>query len=172
MGRSLACAIAIVGVLAWSPPASAKRHKVAQVVAPKRAKAKDVDLSKGGTQRGGLEFALGSITAVLTGVLIGRGAWELVKARELEKECATMTGMATNPDCNPLVGDNPSRMGKVAGGLSLAFAVPMAVATGFLFVRGRRVHRAWKAWHAQERAIAVVPFASRTGGGVGFTLRF
>ena len=170
MGRSLACAIAIVGVLAWSPPASAKRHKVAQVVAPKRAKAKDVDLSKGGTQRGGLEFALGSITAVLTGVLIGRGTWELVKARQLERECDT--GMSTNPECSPLVGDNPSRMGKVAGGLSLAFAVPVAIASGFLFHRGVRVHRAWKAWHAQERAVAVIPFASRTGGGLGLTLRF
>ncbi|HET6585983.1 MAG TPA: hypothetical protein VFG69_21145 [Nannocystaceae bacterium] len=170
MGRSLAGAIAVAVALAWTTPASAKRHKVPQVVAPKRAKAKDVDLSKGGTQRGGLELALGSITAVLTGVLIGRGTWELVNARKLEKDCAS--GMSTNPDCSPLLGDNPTRSTKIAGGLSLAFAVPMAIATGFLFARGVRVHRAWKAWHARERAVAIVPYASRRGGGVGLTLRF
>jgi hypothetical protein len=173
VGRGLACAIAVVGVLSWTAPVSArasKREKVAQVVAPKRAKAKDMDLSKGGTQRGGLEFALGSITAVLTGVLIGRGTWELVRAQELARECST--GGVGNPECVPIVGNDAARLGKVAGGLSIAFSVPMAIATGFLFYRGVRVHRAWKAWHAQERAVAVVPFASRRGGGLGLTLRF
>jgi hypothetical protein len=63
-------------------------------------------------------------------------------------------------------------MARVAGGLSLGFAVPMAIASGFLFRRGVRVNRAWKAWHAQERAVAVTPWAERTGGGLSFALRF
>jgi hypothetical protein len=171
VGRTLVGAVAVVGLLTWSAPVSAKRTKPTQVVAPKRAKAKaDADPSKGGTQRGGLELALGSITAVLTGVLIGRGAWELVNANRIEEECRN--DASSDPNCTGVLGARPWRMARVAGGLSLGFAVPMAIASGFLFRRGVRVHRAWKAWHAQDRAVAVTPWAGRNGGGLSFALRF
>jgi hypothetical protein len=168
--RGLVGAIVVAGMLTWSAPVSAKRSKPTQVVAPKRAKAKDADLSKGGTQRGGLELALGSITAVLSGVLIGRGVWELVNANRIEKECAD--DASSDPNCTGVLGARPWRMARVAGGLSLGFAVPMAIASGFLFRRGVRVHRAWKAWHAQGRAVAVTPWADRQGGGFSLRLRF
>jgi len=170
VGNTLVGVVAVAGLLTWSAPVSAKRSKPTQVVAPKRAKAKDADLSKGGTQRGGLELALGSVAAVLSGVLIGRGAWELVNAEKIEKECADDT--SSDPNCTGVLGARPWRMARVAGGLSIGFAVPMAIASGFLFRRGVRVHRAWKAWHAQERAVAVTPWAGRDGGGLSFGLRF
>ena len=167
--RAGAAAVAIVGVLTWSAPVEAKRAKPKQVTAEKRAKEKDVDPSKGGTQRGGLEFALGSITAVLAGVLIGRGAWEVQNAQRIENLC---NEDASNPNCSGILGARPWRMSRVAAGLSFGFAVPIAIASGFLFRRGVRINRAWKAWHAQERAVAVSPWGDRTGAGVGLSLRF
>ena len=168
--RARAVSVAIVGVLTWSAPVAAKRSKPTQVMAPKRSKPKDVDLSKGGTQRGGLEFALGSITAVLSGVLIGRGVWEFSNAEKIEDRCRD--GLMVDSSCAGVLGARPWRMARVAGGLSIGFAIPLAIASGFLFRRGVRIHRSWKAWKAQEGAVAVSPWMDRTGGGLGFSLRF
>lgn len=168
--RARAAAVAIVVALTWSAPAEAKRSKPTQVTAPKRAKTKDVDPSKGGTQRGGLEFALGTITAVLSGVLIGRGAWEFVNAEKIEDLCNP--NLRGDPTCVGVLGARPWRMARVAGGLSIGFAIPLAIASGFLFRRGVRIHRAWKKWHAQEGTVAFSPWMDRTGGGLGLSLRF
>jgi hypothetical protein len=169
--RKSVVALALATVSTWSAPAAAKRDKPIQVGPPKRAKApKDADLSKGGTERGGLEFALGSIAAVLSGVLIGRGTWELVKADELEKDCAASD--SDNPECTGVFGSRPWRTARIAGGISIGLSVPMAIASGFLLRRGVRVHRAWTKWHAQERAVALHPWAGRDGGGLRLMLRF
>lgn len=166
MVSRIAGSIALAFALAVAPVAEAKRKKVAQVTAPKKEREREVDRSRGGTQRGGLEFALGSITAVLAGVLIGRGTWELVEADRIAKQCAA--GETNDPICrNTRI--PPGRTGKVAGGLSIGFAVPMAIASGFLFRRAVRIHRDWKQWHAQA---GVTAWGDRTGGGVGLRLRF
>ena len=157
--------VPLAGAITCAPAAEAKRKKVAQVVAPKKERPREVDLSKGGTQRGGLEFALGSITAVLSGVLVGRGVWELVNAERIADACAA--GETNDPTCQ--LDAKPGRAGRVAGGLAIGFAVPMAIASGFLFRRAVRVHRDWKTWHARA---GVTAWGDRTGGGVGLRLRF
>lgn len=149
------------------------RPKTAQVTPGKRAKAKpDADLSRGGERKGGIEFALGSITAALTATLIGRGIWELVVAERTAKQCAA--GTTDDPTCS-FLGTKPGRGGQVAGGLSLAFAVPVGLASGFLFryaVRIRRDYHRYQRDHADTPAVALSPWLGRSGGGVGVRLRF
>ena len=167
----------LVAGLSTSTPAVAyaKRDKQARVTPPKKkrkdrkAAREQKDFSEAGTKRGAIEFTLGSAAVVLFGVLIGRGAWEVVQGRNLERGCADGTSM----DLQCSISDPPSRGNRIAAGLSFGFAVPMAIAAGFLFAHGARIHRDYKAFKRVEQArLRVMPTAGRRGGGVSLRLRF
>ncbi len=113
---------------------------------------------------GTLEFAL---AGVMMGVGVGLAAFgsvELVRTREHARQCEQGYGGEGIDSC---VFD-PPRLGYAAVGLSWGFSVPLLVGSGLLFARGARVHR------EARRALqsSVTPWWNRTGGGVGFTLRF
>jgi hypothetical protein len=170
----------LVAGLSTSAPSVAfgKRDKAAKDnrVTPRKKKFKDrkearakKDFSEAGTRRGAIEFTLGSAAVVVFGVLIGRGAWELAQGQKLERTCAD--GTAAELQCT--LSDPPSRGNKIAAGLSFGFAVPMAIAAGFLFAHGARIHRDYKAFKRNEQVrLQLVPVAGRRGGGVGLRLRF
>jgi hypothetical protein len=166
VGVSLAVAMPSV---AWAKPAKENRVKPPKKTRKDRIEAREKrDFSEGGTRRGAIEFSLGAVTAVLFGVLIGRGAWEIVQGQKLDRGCADGTAMDLQCEfTNP-----PSRGNRVAAGLSFGFAVPMAIATGFLFAHGARVHRDYKEWQAEQRRMQVLPSASRNGAGLTLRLRF
>jgi hypothetical protein len=134
--------------------------------AQRRAEARSRDMSQGGERRGGIEIALGSFGLALAVGLIGRGGWEVVNAQRLARRCGDQPD---DPAClgpgNPVVG------AKVAAGLSFAFAVPVAIGGGFLLAHGLRIRRDWKAWHARQRALSLVPSAGPTGAGLALRLR-
>ncbi|MBC8071467.1 MAG: hypothetical protein IAG13_24280, partial [Deltaproteobacteria bacterium] len=149
------------------------RPRTAQVVPAKRERGtrppRPADLSLGGTRRGGIELALGTITAVLTGVLIGRGAWETVVATRLKRRCSGPDA-SLEPNCGLVL--RPGRAGQIAAGLSFGFALPMAITSGFLFRRAVRIRRDHDRFVAQQRALAFTPWGSRSGGGVSLQMRF
>ncbi len=167
--RRLAFALAVAVALPVPTITSAREGKP-QVVTAKRKRGQrpppPADLSLGGERRGGIELALGSITAVLAGVLIGRGAWELANARKAKRNCA---GGEMEPDCGILL--EPGRAAQIAAGLSFGFAVPVAIASGFLFRRGVRIRRDYQRFVASQR-VAMSPWGDRSGGGVTLRLRF
>lgn len=171
--QRLACA-GVLTVAIGLPDAAAKREKIPQVTPAKRSRpARPADLSRGGERRGGIEFALGSVTAALTGVLLGRGIWELVIAERAVDKCADGAASSTCPP-DP-IDPKPGRGGRIAGGLSLGFAVPVAIASGFLFryaVRIRRDYKRFERESAASRDVALSPWVGRSGGGVGLRLRF
>lgn len=132
----------------------------------RREARRERDESQGGTENGTFEFVLGSVAAVITGAVVGRGVWELTQIEELRKDCANG---AVDLDCGTA---NEGRGNQIAAGLSFGFAVPMAVATGFLFARGARTRRDQQAWHAQHPEVSLRPSVSRRGGGLALQLRF
>lgn len=166
-----ACALAFaIAVTSTSAAAAAKKPTR---IEPKplsgkerREDRRERDESQGGTENGTFEFILGSVAAVITGAVIGRGAWELTQIEELRKDCANG---ASDLDCGTA---NEGRGNRIAAGLSFGFAVPMLVATGFLFARGARTRRDHKKWHAEHPQVSLRPQVSRRGGGLALQLRF
>jgi len=157
-----------LAVFVAAPQVHARRGKANQVTPGKRAKYKpDADLSRGGERKGGIEIALGSITAVLSATLLGRGIWELALAK---RECTGDTTL--DPTC--MIDGNEGRGGLVAGGLSLAFSVPIAVASGFLFRHGLRIRRDYQKFHREHAkpTASISPWFGSRGGGVGLRVRF
>lgn len=161
-----------LAVFVAAPEVHARRAKPNQVTPGKRAKYKpDADPSRGGERKGGLEIALGSITAALSATLLGRGIWEIVRAERIAKACDAET--TEDPTCQ--LDNPPGRGGKVAGGLSLAFAVPVAVASGFLFRYGLRIRRAHRRFHeknATPPSASMSPWLGPGGGGAVLHVRF
>jgi hypothetical protein len=156
-------------------PAAAKRDKPTQIVPTKQSgKARrqerraDADRSEGGTRRGVLELTLGSVVAGSSGLLVGRGIWELVRAPRTEQACANGSDSV---DCQF---PNPGRQGRIAAGLSFGFAAVLGVAAGFLLVRGVRTHRDYRAFQAAQARVSVRPWATiqQPAGGVSLQLRF
>ncbi len=143
-----------------TPPKKKRKDRIAEREAR--------DWSEGGTRRGAIEFTLGGAAVVVFGVLVGRGAWEIVKGQQLDRECANGTSQELQCELT----SPPSRGNRVAAGLSFGFAVPMAIAAGFLFAHGARIHRDYEAWKAEQRRVQVLPSASRRGVGLGLQVRF
>jgi hypothetical protein len=168
--RPVICALAVAMVLPV-PAITSARERTNQVLPAKRKRGerppRPADLSLGGERRGGIELALGSITAVLAAVLIARGAWEVVNAQRAKKRCSE--GVA-DPDCGIVL--EPGRAAQIAAGLSFGFSVPIAIASGFLFRRGVRIRRDYLRFVANQKAIAVSPWGNAYGGGVSLRLRF
>lgn len=149
--------------------AHARRRKgPTQVTPSKKAKPAPADLSAGGERRGGIEFALGSLTAGLAVLLIGRGTWELVLARRTAEDCAA--GTTDDPTCQ--LDRKPGRGGTVAGSLSIAFSLPVAVASGFLFRHAVRTRRDYDKFHRAMQKTSFSPWLGRGGGGASLRIRF
>ncbi len=134
----------------------------------RRAERRTKDASEGGTKKGGIEFTLGALTAALAVGLVGRGVWEVVRGRRLEEECADFT--STDPACNREL--NVSRDPKIAAGLSFGFAVPAALASGFLFAYAVRIRRDYNAFEANQARLQLAPMVGRRSQGVSLRLRF
>ena len=132
----------------------------------RRAARRARDASQGGTENGTFEFVLGSVTAVVTAVVIGRGIWELTQLDKLHRDC---DNGAVDFDCGTA---REGRGNKVAAGVSFGVAVPLSVAAGFLFARGARTRRDFKAWHAAHPEVSLLPAAGSRGGGLALRLRF
>lgn len=132
----------------------------------RRAARRDRDDSNGGTDDGTFEFVLGALVAVVTGVVIGRGVWELTQIEQTRRDCANG---ASDFAC---ASANQGRGNRIAAGLSFGVAVPMSVATGFLFARAVRTRRDYRAWHAEHPQVSLSAAAGRRGAGLGLQVRF
>jgi hypothetical protein len=161
--------ILVVALGLVATDAHARRRKgPVQVTPAKKAEPAPRDLSAGGERKGGIELALGSLTAGVAALLVGRGAWELVLAKRTREDCAA--GTTDDPTC--MLDGKPGRGGTVAGSLSLAFAVPVAVASGFLFRHAVRTRRDYEKFHRAMKQTAVSPWLGRHGGGASLQIRF
>lgn len=173
-GRASVHAIVRLGILVLAlglvaNDAHARRKKgPTQVTPSKKAKAAPADLSAGGERRGGIEFALGSVTAALAALLIGRGTWELVVAKRTKEDCAA--GTTDDPTCT--LDRKPGRGGTVAGSLSLAFSVPVAIGSGFLFRHAVRTRRDYEKFQSTLKQTSFSPWIGRGGGGASLQIRF
>lgn len=160
-------------------PAAAKRKGPLQIVPEKKKgkerrrgrRAKDVDRSEAGSRRGVLELALGGVVAGTAGLLVGRGAWEIVRADQIEQECA-MGGQAI--ECTFV---SPGRQARIASVLNFGFAAVLGLTSGFLIVRGVRINRDYRKWvtnNPPEARLRVQPWATvrNPGAGLSLQLRF
>lgn len=157
--------------LALAPAAHAKRKRKGpmQVVPPKKKpKRADEDLSDAGRRKGTTEFVLGSVTAAGAVAMIGRGIWELVVRKQIQRSCARDT---VSVECDPSNPFDPVRGGAVAAGLSFALVVPFGIATGLLFHRGVKTNRHYKRWHDQHDAKLSLTGVGRNTG-VSLSVRF
>lgn len=167
-----ACAIALLAaaIAATSTPARAAEptriEPKAKTGKERRAERRARDDSQGGTEDGTFEFVLGGLTAAVTAVVIGRGIWELTQIDETRQACREGAGEAA------CATDNPGRGNQIGAGLSFGFAVPLSVATGFLFARAVRTRRDHRKWHEQHPEVTLHPSASRRGGGLALQVRF
>jgi len=176
MSHALIVAAVGIGLTLAPRPAAAKKRGPVQIT-PEQPKGKERrearrttdDRSEAGTRRGILELTLGSVVAGTAGLLVGRGIWETVRAGRIEEQCA-MGSEAL--EC--LTFDRPGRQARIAAGLNFGFAGVLGLASGFLLVRGVRIHRDWKRWHEQNARVQLRPWASvhGRGGGVSLGLRF
>lgn len=171
IGRRVAPIAAVLAAIAWSTPAHAKRDKPTQIVPAKKKPrrgwpAPGVDTSEAGTKQGALEITLGSLLLGLTGVLIGRGIWEIPRAKTLEDACAE--GTSDDPACDL---EHPGRTGRISAGLSFAAAVPIGVAGSLLLARGIRIRTDHRRWHAAHD-VAVRPVLGPRGFGLAIEARF
>ncbi|MCA9692184.1 MAG: hypothetical protein KC636_21470 [Myxococcales bacterium] len=169
--RALPCALALV--VAAPGCATSKGRRAAPrptVITPDdgiAASAKDQDLSNGGERRGVLEYSLGGLTAALSVTLIAFGSVQLHRGIKLRERCSSYE-YASSSECFAPVGSPPTNY-LASGGLSLAFSLPMAIASGFLFRRAVRIHRDYKTWKRAQ--VAVSPWVGQ-GGGLSLSLRF
>jgi hypothetical protein len=180
--RGFLLAVLAVAVATMPVPAAAARTRnrdrnggPTQIVPAKQSgkerrqeRRADVDRSEGGTRRGVLELTLGSVVAGTSGLLIGRGAWEVVQSRRTDRAC--LQG-SQSIDCGFA---NPGRQGKIAAGLSFGFAGVIGLAAGFLLARGIRINRDYREFTAARARVSLQPWASlrQPAGGVSLQLRF
>jgi len=171
----LAVAVAMMPLSAAAARDRARSGGPTQIVPTKQSgkerrqqRRADTDRSEGGTRRGVLELTLGSVVVGTSGLLIGRGAWEIVQARRTQKACDEGSGSI---DCGF---PNPGRQGRIAGGLSFGVAGVLAVAAGFLLARGVRINRDYREVKAAQARVSLLPWASvqQPAGGVVLRLRF
>lgn len=176
VARELVVVVLAGGMVMLPASATAKRAKGPTQIVPTKQSGKarrvarrtEVDRSEGGTRQGVLELTLGSVVAGTSGLLVGRGIWELFQSRRVTEAC--MSGV-DSIDCTF---PNPGRQPKIAAGLSFGFAAVIGVAAGFLLVRGVRIRRDYREFEARQARVSVQPWASvrQPAGGLSLRLRF
>ncbi|MCY0989828.1 hypothetical protein OV203_22005 [Nannocystis sp. ILAH1] len=148
----------------------ARAQGTAVVVPPRQPPPSLAPLS----ERGDVEIGLGAVTAAVSGALVGVGTYEAVRAVRVRSIC---TGQSADPERDPTIvctgplGGDPFVAAVVSSSLSFAFAVPIAVASGFLLRRGIATRRAWKA--GANNKMSVRPWSNgQTQFGLTFGLAF
>lgn len=130
-----------------------------------------------GKDRGDIEIALGTVTAAVSATLVGLGVYGVVRSVQLREYCNMEPEyidefMMVDPlyasVCQDLVNPNPARAAAISGGLSIAFAVPIAVGSGFLLRKGVRMRREWK----RVQGLALRPWSPTGGRGAGLMFGF
>lgn len=99
------------------------------------------------SERGDVELGLGVVTAVVSGVLLGVGTYGAWRAAEVRRYCGkpeASDDREYDAFCTTPFGGDPAVGAAVSSSLSFAFAVPIAVASGFLLRRGVTARRAWQ----------------------------
>jgi hypothetical protein len=127
------------------------------------------------SERGDVELGLGAVTAAVSGALVGVGTHEALRAVRVRAHCSG-EGASSDPDsmivCTGPLGGDPFVAAVVSSSLSFAFAVPIAVASGFLLRRGIVTRRAWKAAQSKHK-MSVRPWSNgQTQFGLSFGLAF
>lgn len=125
--------------------------------------------------RGDVELGLGVVTAAVAGVLVGVGsheAWRGVQVRNYCRRPGTTVDENYAAFCTTPLGGDPFVAAVVSSTLSLTFAVPIAVASGFLLRRGVLLREAWR--RAQDsRNMSLRPWSiGHHGAGLSLGLRF
>lgn len=133
------------------------------------------DLSRGGTERGDVELAVGAVTTAVAGTLLGLGAYEAYRASELRRFCGDPAALG-DPDyeayCYTPLGADAGRAAIISSALAFAFAVPIAVGGGFLLRRGVATRKAWLRRRAEHK-LSVGPWSQgQHGGGVVLRVNF
>lgn len=158
-------------IVAMSLCGCARAHATAVVVPPRQPPASRAATS----ERGDVEIGLGVVTTAAAGVLVGLGGYEAFRAVRVRRYCS-QSGSFDDPNyptyCTTLLGGDPFVPAVVSSSLSFAFAVPIAVAGGFLLRRGIVARRNWKAARALSN-MSVRPWSNgHHGAGLWFGLRF
>lgn len=163
-------------VITMPMPAAAKRAKGPTQIVPTKQSGKvrrqtrrtEIDRSEGGSRQGVVELTLGSVVLATSGLLIGRGIWEVFQSRRIVEICDEG---GDSIDCQFA---NPGRQGKIAAGLSFGFSAVIGVAAGFLLVRGVRINRDYRAFKATQARLSLAPWATlrQPAGGLSLRLRF
>lgn len=144
------------------------------MIAPPRGVEPASDLSRGGAEKGDVELALGVVTAGVSAALIGVGSYEAWRAVQVRSYCQSPASF-DDPNygvfCTTPLGGDPFVTAIASSSLSLAFSVPVAVASGFLLRRGALIRRAWR--RAQASQLSVTPWSDgQRAGGLQLRARF
>lgn len=127
------------------------------------------------SERGDVELGLGAVTTAVAGVLVGVGTYEAWRGVQVRRYC-TREGAFDDPEydafCTTPLGGDPFTAAVVSSSLSFAFAVPIAVAGGFLLRRGVAARRAWKAGPGVKNMSLRAWSNGQHGAGLSFGLRF
>ena len=133
-------------------------------------------LSDGGTDRGSLEIALGTVTLAAAVGLVVYGSIEIVRGVDLDRACSGQEPILEGGgerDCaySPPFVESP-RFHFASAGLSYGFAVPLTIAAGFLLRKGIRIRRDHAAFHRAHAELRFTPAFVPTRAGFGVDLRF
>ena len=130
------------------------------------------DASRTGQDRGDVEIALGAVTTAVAATLVVLGSVSLYRALALRERCAqeSAVGLA---DCSDPLGLDPVTAGLVSGGLSLAFAVPIAAGGGVLLRKGVRMRREFMRRSRGPQNLSLRPWLDgQRGAGLGLGFQF
>jgi len=149
----------------------ARAHGSAVVMPPRQPPASRAAIS----ERGDVEIGLGAVMAAVAGVLVGVGSYEAHRAVRTRSFCSHPDA-GGHPEysthCMGPLGGDPYVAAVVSSSLSFAFAVPIAVASGFLLRRGIVTRRAWKAGRPIDK-MSFRPWSNgQTNIGLTFGLAF
>lgn len=137
------------------------------VVLPPRGAESASDLSRAGADRGDVELALGAVTGGVAAALIGVGSYEAWRAVQVRSYCQSPASF-DDPNymvfCTTPLGGDPFVTAIVSSSLSLAFSLPVAVASGFLLRRGALMRRAWQKARANNLSVAPWSMGQQAGG--------
>jgi hypothetical protein len=175
-----AASAALCAALSLACACAGARTRGPEVVVPSRGRGAPPprDLSRGGTDRGDIEIALGAVTTAVAATLVVLGSLGARRTAQLREYCAQPPILTTievyRAACEDLSGVDPVTASTVSTVLSFTFAVPIAVGGAFLLRKGvriRRDHR--KATLAVPKDMSLRPWVEPgRGAGVGLGFSF
>jgi hypothetical protein len=172
---ALLVAVCLAGCArAQQDPAARGAKGSPPVILPPRGAEPASDLSRGGAEKGDVELALGAVTGGVAAALIGVGSYEAWRAVQVRNYCQSSDSF-DDADymvfCTTPLGGDPFVTAIVSSSLSLAFSLPVAVASGFLLRRGVLTRRAWQ--KARNTKLSVTPWSmGQQAGGLRLRVDF